>query len=511
MIVQDQTEIIEFLARPKTHGVDSVDREETHISEVFLAGDRAFKLKRAVKLPYVDFSTPQLRLKACEREMELNRRTAPGLYLGIKKIFRSEAGLLSFDGPGAPADAAVEMVRFKSEALFDSMARRGDLTAGLMKQTADAIAAFHAKIPPSQGIGGAEAMAKVLEINERALASSHFFGDEETSIFNQRFREGFERYKPRLDQRGEQGKVVLGHGDLHLRNICLFDGKPTLFDCIEFNDDIATVDVLYDLAFLLMDLWHRGYPGFANLVANRYFDFTGDEEGYCLLPYFMAVRAAVRAHVTATQLEEADHHDETLAKRARSYFELAKDLLAAGKPRLVAIGGLSGSGKSHIAEALAPGLGVPPGARILESDRIRKRLYGVAPETRLPDEAYRPEVGRRVYESITEKAERSLKDGNCVIADAVYSDPERRSAIEQAAVRVNAPFAGFWLDAPAEVLRERVRGRTGDASDADIAVLEGQLKSIGLVSDWQVVDATQPIGKSVRTIAATLPEAAKQV
>jgi predicted kinase len=349
-------------------------------------------------------------------------------------------------------------------------------------------------------VGGAEAMAKVLDINERAFATSHVFGEKETGNFNSAFRKCFERYKNQLDRRGSERRVVLGHGDLHLRNICLVDGRPTLFDCIEFNDDIATVDVLYDLAFLIMDLWHRGFPGFANLVANRYFDHFDDEEGYCLLPFFMAVRAAVRAHVTATQIEEDAQADNVLVKRARAYFELAKELLRSGSPQLVALGGLSGSGKSHVADALAPELGVPPGARILESDRIRKGLFGVSPETRLPDSAYKPEVSERVYRTIVEKAAVLLADGNCVVADAVYSDPERRLAIEDSAVGIDVAFAGFWLDAPPEVLRERVRGRKGDASDADSAVLDQQLKSIGQVTDWQKLDATRPAGEIVRTL-----------
>jgi aminoglycoside phosphotransferase family enzyme/predicted kinase len=502
MIVQDQSEVFEFLARPDTHGGMDVEREETHISEVFLSGDRVFKLKRAVNLPYVDFSTPELRLDACKREVELNRRTAPDLYLGVKEIFRADDGSLGFSGPGKLVDAVVEMVRFGPGALFDKLARSGELTPALLRRTADAISAFHKDLSPNRSVGGAQAMEKVLDINERALATSHFFNAVEIASFNKSFRAGFERHRVLLDRRGREGRVVLGHGDLHLRNICLFNGRPVLFDCIEFNDDIATVDVLYDLSFLLMDLWHRGHPGYANLVANRYFDNTGDEEGYCLLPYFMAVRAAVRAHVTATQIEEAGHTDEVLGSRARSYFELAKNLLQSGPVRILAVGGLSGSGKSHVAEAIAHEIGVPPGARILESDRIRKRLFDVSPETKLPDSAYKVETSEKVYAGITEKAKILLKDGNCVVADAVYSDPDRRAAIENAANGLNAPFTGIWLDAPANVLRSRVAGRTGDASDADIAVLERQLKSIGPVDDWQTVDATRPIEEIAGEILA---------
>lgn len=504
MIVQDQTEIIEFLARPDTHGGATVEREETHISEVFLAGDRAFKLKRAVKLPYVDFSSPQLRFEMCEREVELNRRTAPELYRGVRRINRSAGGNLSFDGPGELVDAVVEMDRFEPESLFDWLAKNGRLTPGLMRRTADAIAAFHMRIPSIRAVGGAEAMSRVLDINEKAFATSHVFSGDETRSFNKAFREGFRKNVERLDRRGKEGRIVLGHGDLHLRNICLFAGHPVLFDCIEFNDDIATVDVLYDLAFLVMDLWHRGFPAYANLVANRYFDHSDDEDGFCLLPYFMAVRAAVRAHVTATQLEEAGQRDEKLLERARSYFELAWNLLASGQPRLVGVGGLSGSGKSRAAEALAPTLGVPPGARILESDRIRKRLFGVSPETRLPASAYTDGASRQVYGAIADKADLLLRDGNSVIADAVYSDPVRRRALGKIAHARDVPFSGFWLDAPPEVLIGRVRGRSGDVSDADVAVLERQLGTCAPVNDWQKVDATRPADEVAGIIGETL-------
>ncbi|TIV74097.1 MAG: aminoglycoside phosphotransferase, partial [Mesorhizobium sp.] len=219
------------------------------------------------------------------------------------------------------------------------------------------------------------------------------------------------RHAGLLDRREAAGRVRRCHGDLHLRNICVFDGEPRLFDCIEFNDQIATVDVLYDLAFLLMDLWHRGFPQFANLVMNRYLDDADDEDGFVLLPFLMAVRAAVRAHVTATQVEESSQDSTKLIAEARSYFHLAQTLLAETPPRLVAIGGLSGSGKTTVAEALAAQIGAPPGARIVESDRIRKAMHGVAAETRLPAKAYRPGVSERVYRQIAWLAELILAEG----------------------------------------------------------------------------------------------------
>jgi hypothetical protein len=294
-----------------------------------------------------------------------------------------------------------------------------------------------------------------------------------------------------MDRRGKEGRILLGHGDLHLRNICLIDGRPTLFDCIEFNDDIATVDCLYDLAFLIMDLWHRDLPGFASLVANRYVDRSGDDDGFRLLPFFMAMRAAVRAHVTATQIEEGGTFDARLAASARSYFDLALRISQDSRPRLIAIGGLSGSGKSTVAEALAPQLAIPPGARLLESDRMRKGLFGATPETHLPVSAYTAEVSAKVYGTLARRAGDLLADGVTVVADAVFSDPDHRALLDKAAGGAGVALTGIWLDAPAEILRARVKGRKGGASDADIDVLEHQLEVTAQPSGWTRVDAAR--------------------
>lgn len=487
MIVDDQSQVIAFLQEPSSYGIESpVEVMETHISLIFLAGDRAFKMKRAVKLPYVDFSTPQLRLAACKKEVALNSATAPGLYLGVRRIGRNDAGELAFTGDGKTLDAVVEMVRFDQECLFDRMATAGTLTPQLMTEVARTVARFHEQAPVAY-LGGAANMQAVLDINEAGFATSHVFRPEEVSAFVATFQNALVCCSPLLDDRA--GRIRRCHGDLHLRNICLLDGEPRLFDCIEFNDQIATVDVLYDLAFLLMDLWHRGLPHFANLVMNRYLDETGDDDGFPLLPFFMAVRAAVRAHVTATQVEESDSVSEELVARARSYFELALSLLACSPPRIVAIGGLSGSGKSTVAEVLAPRVGPPPGARILESDRIRKAMFGVSPETRLGLEAYQPDVSAKVYRTLCERARGILAAGGSVVADAVFDRPDNRLLIETAAREGAATFTGVWLEADTGTLLQRVRQRVQGPSDATVEVLQGQLeRSVGQIG-WHRVAA----------------------
>ncbi|WP_172327771.1 bifunctional aminoglycoside phosphotransferase/ATP-binding protein [Mangrovicoccus sp. HB161399] len=501
MRVEDQSAAIAFLSDPASHGgAGPVERIDTHISAVFLAGGRAFKMKQAVHLPYADFSTPAIRLAACEKELALNRAAAPELYLRVRRITREPDGL-AFDGPGELADAVVEMARFDQDSLFDRMAQRGALTSRLIRALAAEIAAAHAAAPVARE-SGTENISAVLDINLAGFGESRVFSAAEAGAIDAAFRAALDRHAPLLDRRGAEGRIRRCHGDLHLRNICLWQGRPRLFDCIDFNDRLATVDVLYDLAFMAMDLWHRGLRGHANLLANRYLDRSGQEDGFALLPFFAALRAEVRAHVVATQAETgpAEKRDETAAA-ARSYYDLALACLEPQPSRLVAIGGLSGSGKSTLAEALAPEIGAAPGARLIESDLARKAMHGVDPETRLPPEAYALEVSDRVYASMAARAGRLLQAGCCVVADAVYDRPERRARIAEAAAQAGRPFAGVWLDVPAETLRARVASRRGGVSDATSDVLEAQLaRGTGKV-DWRHADGTETVAELVAELS----------
>lgn len=487
MIVESQGPAIAFIEALAT-GSTPAQTIETHISRIFLIGDRVYKMKRAVKLPYADFSTPQLRLDACRKEVELNSITAPGLYLGMRRITRLKDGGLDFDGEGELVEAVVEMRRFDQDALFDKIALAGQLTPQLATSVAEMIVAFHRNAPVVHETGGAANIAGVLDINEAGFGTSHVFDPNEIADFSCAFRAALHQHADLLDRREAAGKVRRCHGDLHLRNICLLDGEPRLFDCIEFNDQIAMIDTLYDLAFLLMDLWHRGLHEIANLVANRYFDRSNDEDGFVLLPFFMALRAAVRAHVTATQAEGGDSSGK-LAAEARSYFELARLLLGTTTPYLVAIGGLSGTGKTTIAEALACHIGLPPGARIVESDRIRKAFHGVSAETRLPDTAYRAEMSDRVYAEMAARTEAVLLAGGSVVADAVFDKQEKRDLFDRTAKRAGVHLTGIWLTADPHLLQRRVAARRGGPSDATLEVLSRQLeRDLGTIR-WHKVDA----------------------
>ncbi|MCO6187673.1 bifunctional aminoglycoside phosphotransferase/ATP-binding protein [Rhizobium sp. L1K21] len=504
MITQDQNVTTAFLSDAVSYGLSGpVETMETHISRIFLVADKAFKLKRAVKLPYADFSTPELRLESCLKEVRLNARATPELYLGVRRIYRRTDGTLTFDPGGELVDAVVEMLRFDQDSLFDRMALNGQLSATLMSDLTEMIVAFHKAAEPVFGESGTANVSAVLDINQAGFLTSSVFSKAEQKTMDAQFRSALKRHSSLLNQRAEEGKVRLCHGDLHLRNICLIDGHPRLFDCIEFNDRIATVDVLYDLAFLLMDLWHIGFRAYANLIANRYIDAMEDDAGFALLSFFMALRAAVRAHVTATQAEEAGG-DEALAASARTYYDLALTLLQERPARLIAIGGFSGSGKTTIADRLAQTVGAAPGARVLESDRIRKALHGVPVDTRLGDEAYQPIVSERVYAEIACRSSDILSCGSSVVANAVFDREDRRQDIRESAVQAGAAFIGVWLETPEAVLRARVSARHGGQSDADLGVLEKQLARGAGVLDWTKVDGSQTPDDVVEAICRLL-------
>jgi predicted kinase len=311
-----------------------------------------------------------------------------------------------------------------------------------------------------------------------------------------------------LDRRKASGKVRQCHGDLHLRNVCLFDGRSTLFDCIEFSDALACVDVLYDLAFLFMDLHHRRHDDLGSVVFNRYLDISGDTEGLPALPLFLSLRAAIRAHVTAASaLRQSSTADtERQFGQAGSYLQLARQFLAPAKPLLVAIGGLSGSGKSSLAYGVAEHFRPVPGARVIRSDVLRKRLMGQAPEQRLPSSAYIKEMKKNAYFAMFHESAKTLDAGYTAILDATFLDPTDRSAVERLPRPPGVPFIGLWLCATPEILRQRVAARGEDASDADLKVLAEQLGIEPEPITWRRIDVSADYAGCVEMLSRVLSE-----
>jgi uncharacterized protein len=501
----DQNDIIEFLSDGRSYGMAGrpVERITTHASHLFLVGDRAYKLKRAVRYSYLDYSTLAVRERACRAEFELNRRTAPKLYRAVKAITRSSDGRLEFDGIGTVADWIVEMIRFDQEELFDRLAQGNRLTAPLMRALADGIAEFHAKAGLAPSFGGAGEIADVIADNARHLSTACPPLDRDAvAKLGSESEAALARVAALLDRRRDTGKVRRCHGDLHLRNICLFENHPTLFDCIDFSDRIACIDVLFDFAFLLMDLEHWKLRPLGNIVFNRYLDRSDERDGIAALPLFLSVRAAVRAKVAMDA--NPSHQDVDAAKEARAYLDLARSLLEPRPPRLVAVGGLSGTGKSTLAAALAPRFAPAPGARVIRSDVLRKKIFGVAPERRPPPNAYGRDVNDKVYAALYEEAARTVAAGFTAIVDAVFLAPEERAAIEEVAARAGMPFRGLWLTAPREILAARLDARRGDASDADRSIMERQAAIGPGPLAWHRLDAAQDSSALVRDVADLL-------
>ncbi|MBK0399908.1 AAA family ATPase [Limibaculum sp. M0105] len=459
-----------LLADPATHDGASVARIDTHTAAVFLAGDRAFKLRRPVDYGFLDYSTRARRRASAEREIAENARSAPGLYLGLAGIADGTPPQLI--APPAPADAepVVVMRRFEAACLFDRMAAEGRLDAAMMRATGQAVAEMHRGAQPRPCLRPLPdlALAEVSAIDRLAP----LLGAEAAPVAAL-LREHGRRLAPLAAARPARRC----HGDLHLRNIVLWQGRPAPFDCIDFNDELTDIDPLYDLAFLLMDLDHRGLSALASVTLNAWAermaaDAGGEAtayDGLGLLPLYRACRAAIRAKVAGLTAQTCG--DAGAAEEARGYLALAHGYLdAPRRARLIAVGGLSGSGKSTLARALAPSLD----AVILRTDAIRKALWGAPESERLPSGAYTPEASIAVYETMARRARMALAGGATVILDAAHLREGERDAAAELAAQAGADFTGLWLDAPPETLAARVEARAGDVSDADARVVAKQ-------------------------------------
>ena len=496
-----QQAVIEFLERPATHGGAPVQRIDTHAAAVFLAGDRALKIKRAVRFPFLDYSTLEKRRAACAAEIDVNRPYAPMIYRGLVAITREPDGRLAIGGPGAPLEWAVDMRRFDETQTLDHLAAQGRIDGALADALAHAVARAHAAAPIAKDAGFADELEKVIAQNDEELrGSSDLFPAAGVGALTQATRGAFARVRPLLAARERGGLVRRCHGDLHLGNIVLLDGAPVLFDAIEFDPKFATGDVLYDLAFLLMDLIERGLKAAANIVLNRYLAETrrpDDLDALAALPLFLSLRAAIRAKVAAERRSQG----ADTGPSARSYFALAGRLLAPSQPRLIAVGGLSGTGKSVLARALAGDLLPEPGAVVLRSDSERKALFGVAETDRLPETAYTPDVTAKVYAMLADKARRVVAAGHSAIVDAVFAQSGEREAI---ALAGGTAFRGLFLTADLSVRLGRVGGRKSDASDANAAVARRQEQYDLGGLDWTTVDAAGSPAETLRRAKAAL-------
>ncbi len=485
-------------------------RVETHGARVFIGPTEAIKIKRPVAFAYMDFSTLDKRAAACSREMEINQLFAPDLYLGLVSITREADGRLVLNGAGAEVERGVRMRAFPADAALDHIAALGPLPPHLAVALGDMVAALHQTAPAAEAGRG----RPIPLIRERLLASAQARSDVLGADAVARLEAATAALLPSasaiLDARRAAGCLRRCHGDLHLGNIVLRQGKPMAFDAIEFDEELATVDPIYDLAFLLMDLIQGGQHSAATLVLNRYLWRRGASalhdrtwDALRALPLSLSMRALVRAVVAIDRGRDAAGRIAPAALAdALSYLATAQTLAMPSPPRLLAVGGLSGTGKSTLAAALAPGFGAAPGAIHLRSDVERKGMFGVEPETRLGSAGYTPAATEQTYALVLEKARRALAAGHSVIVDAVFARESERAVLEVVARQWGANFTGLWLSASRDILAARIAARQGDASDATVAVLDKQLDFGADPGHWLVVEAGGDA-------AATLAEAAR--
>jgi uncharacterized protein len=489
----DQDEVLAFLASPAAHGGARVKRIDTHAASVFLAGDRALKIKRAVRFPFLDYSTLAKRKAACAAELAVNAPYAPEIYRRVLAITREADGRLAVGGKGAPVEWAVEMRRFDETRTLDQAA--GEIDEALADALGRAVAAAHERARPVEAAPWIAAIGSYIDEHVEAFAQHpEIFAAVASDRLARASRAAYERIAPLLKERGRRGLIRRIHGDLHLGNIVLIEGKPVLFDAIEFSDVIASGDVLYDLAFLLMDLAERGLSQAANIVFNRYLAETRraeDLDGLAALPLLLSMRAAIRAKVTAARIERAPSPQQAaIAESARRYFAFAVRAIAPPKAKFIAIGGLSGTGKTRLARALAPGIGPMPGAVIVRSDVERKALFGVAEADKLPQRAYTRAANERVYALLVDKARRILAAGHAVILDAVFAQPAERAAAAATAQSSAVDLQGLFLTADLATRLTRVNARAPEASDADPTVARAQESyDLGAIA-WNCIDAS---------------------
>jgi aminoglycoside phosphotransferase family enzyme/predicted kinase len=450
---------------------------ETHISAVFVGRETAWKMKKAVALGFLDFTRLADRERFCRHELALNAPHAPGLYRDVVAITRGPDGALREGGDGEAVEWVLRMAPVPAEDFLDAVAARGGLAPALLDDVADAVAAMHAGAEHAS-VDAPAAMARILEGNVPAARRAGLDAAP-VDAWAGAARAELARIAPVMAARAASGCVRRCHGDLHLGNLVLWRGRPCLFDALEFDEALARIDVGYDLAFLLMDLDLRVGRAAANRVLGRYVGRTGDAGLVAGLPFWLSLRAMIRAHVEAARGRDS----QALLAAAAAHLEPAP-------ARLVAIGGLQGTGKSTIARVLAPRLGRCPGALVLRTDEIRKRRFGVAPESRLPAEAYAADVSAAVHDDIFAMAAVALAGGQAVVLDAVFLDAAQRARTARVARDAGVRFDGLWLEAPLEVLRARIAARRNDASDADEAVLLRAATVDPGPIDWHRIDVT---------------------
>lgn len=483
--MDQQSALIQSLIDHAVFGVSAkdIERIETHISTVLLTGEYAYKFKKPVNFGFLDFSTLAARKHFCEEEIRLNQRLAPTLYLDTVAITGS-TDAPAVNGDGEAIEYAVRMRQFDQSGLLDNLIKQGEVTAAIVDAIADKAASFHAiadKAPADNPFGQPKALLAPMEQNFeqlRGLVDKDKFPQlarlEEWTLST------YSNLKPLLEQRVAAGFIRECHGDMHLGNITLLDGEVTIFDGIEFNEEFRWIDVMSEMAFITMDLIDRKQPGMAQQLINRYLEKTGDYAGVPLLRFYQVYRALVRAKIASFRLADpalsASDRAETLAQY-QSYSDLAESLTEVAKPRLILSHGVSGSGKSTLGARLLEQL---PAIRI-RSDVERKRLFaGKTPGVGngVGEGMYSSNASKKSYARLLQLTEALLRADVTVLVDATFLKKAHREPFQRLAAQLGVPSNIVSSDCDPATLRTRVTQRTGDVSDATVAVLEHQLEEV---------------------------------
>jgi len=482
---------ISSMLNPKVYdhpveGIELIETLETHISWVLLTGNFAYKIKKPVNFGFLDFSTLEKRHTFCEQELRLNRRLAASLYLDVVSISGSEdKPVISANGEGF--EYAVKMLQFPQSSQLDHMLAVGELSADHMDAIAHMVAEFHQAIQiadDSMDYGNKDAVYRPVEENFIQI-SEHFDTGPYADTLNtlrQWSRSEFVKLESMFAQRKQDGFVRECHGDMHLRNLIWLDGRPMAFDCIEFNPALRWIDVISEVAFLVMDLQDRQQHLLANRFLSAYLEVTGDYAGLSVLPFYLCYRALVRAKVDALYLEQkefAEEEREQSLAELKSYLELASRYTQKPAPKLIVMRGVSASGKSSVSQTLVDALG----AIRLRSDVERKRLFDIAltdsASNRIEAGIYSTQASQQTYAKLVVLAAEVIRAGYSVIVDATFMKYEQRQPFQALANRSGIPYIVLETTAPAGVLRQRITERKHDVSDAGPGVLEHQL------SNWQ--------------------------
>jgi aminoglycoside phosphotransferase family enzyme/predicted kinase len=470
------------------HAVEAVEHIETHISHVFLAGDYAYKLKKPVDFGFLDFTTPDKRLAACRDEVRLNARLAPDIYLGLASVCRAATGCRVTTEPCAPgetlAETAVRMRRLPQEGMLDQLALHGRLTLDQMSDIARQVARFHMQSGSASGLeryGDPDHIrAPVLQnFDQTRPYIGHVVSAAVHTHLRNRSETFLQTHAHAFAERIRGGHIVDGHGDLHLRNMCQFEGRVVIFDCIEFNPALRAGDAMNDIAFLTMDLDHRALTSYANRFLNDYLAQTRDYAGLKLLDFYQAYRACVRAKVLAFESDNATGAQRAdVEHESASYFDLAEQYLLPRRAGILLTCGVSGSGKTTLARQAAAYLN----GIMVRSDAVRKHIAGIGLHEHagrgFDEGIYSPGMSERTYAALRQHAREILTSHRWAILDAVYGRRADRLAVAALAHELGVPFGIVHCQVPRAELERRLNARAAvgtDVSDATVEILDHQI------------------------------------